>query len=228
MTEEQISNVLSSKTVSPYVTIYANTSGVIVSKNVNQGDYISQGTVLYNIANLNRLWAVFDAYESDLPFLKVGDQLEYTLQSLPGKTFKGKIVFINPIVDAASRTAKIRVEVNNLQNLLKPEMYATAVVNAPVRGSGKDIVVPKSAVLWTGKRSVIYVKEHGTSIPTFKMREIDLGASLGDSYVVLSGVENGDEVVTNGAFSIDASAQLEGKKSMMNETKGMVSNEHHH
>lgn len=228
MTEEQISNVLSSKTVSPYVTIYANTSGVIISKNVNQGDYISQGTVLYNIANLNRLWAVFDAYESDLPFLKVGDQLEYTLQSLPGRTFKGRIAFINPIVDAASRTAKIRVEVNNAQNLLKPEMYATAIVNAPVRGSGKDIIVPKSAVLWTGKRSVIYVKEQGTSIPTFKMREIDLGASLGDSYVVLSGVENGDEVVTNGAFSIDASAQLEGKVSMMNDAKGMVSNEHKH
>lgn len=142
MTEEQISNVLSSKTVSPYVTIYANTSGVIVSKNVNQGDYISQGTVLYNIANLNRLWAVFDAYESDLPFLKVGDQLEYTLQSLPGKTFKGKIVFINPIVDAASRTAKIRVEVNNLQNLLKPEMYATAVVNAPLEALAKILWFP--------------------------------------------------------------------------------------
>ncbi|KXK10640.1 MAG: hypothetical protein UZ22_OP11002000638 [Microgenomates bacterium OLB23] len=72
------------------------------------------------------------------------------------------------------------------------------------------------------------MKEQGTSIPTFKMREIELGASLGDNYVVLSGVENGDEVVTNGAFSIDASAQLEGKVSMMNESKGMVSNEHHH
>lgn len=227
ITEDQISEILNSKTVSPNVIIYANETGVIVGKNVNQGDYINPGTVLYDIANLNRLWAVFSAYESDLPFLKVGDQLEYTLQSLPGKIFKGKIVFVNPIVDAVSRTTKVRVEVNNNQNLLKPEMFATAIVNAPLGGMD-NVVVPKTAVLWTGKRSIIYVKEPSASIPTFKMREIVLGASLGDGYVVSSGVENGDEIVTNGAFSIDASAQLEGKKSMMNENAGTVSNEHQH
>src|SRR5690606_34828262 len=95
VTEEQINSVLNSNTVSPYVNIHANTSGIVMSKDVNQGDYITQGSVLYTISNLSKLWAIFDAYETDLPFLKVGDQLEYTLQSLPGKVFKGQIAFIN-------------------------------------------------------------------------------------------------------------------------------------
>lgn len=220
MTDDQINDILDSKTVSPYVNIYANTNGVVMSKNVNQGDYINQGSVLYDIANLSRLWGVFDAYENELAFLKVGDSLQYTLQSLPGKIFKGKIAFINPIMDATSRTAKIRVEINNHQNLFKPEMYAIATVKANLKDSGSEVSVPKSAVLWTGKRSLVYVKEQGTSSPAFKMREVVLGASLGDSYMIASGLENGDEVVTNGAYTIDASAQLEGKISMMNEKVG--------
>lgn len=216
VSEQQINDVLNSKSVSPYVNIYSNTSGVVMSKDVNQGDYISQGTVLYTISNLSRLWAIFDAYETDLPFLRVGDQLEYTLQSLPGKVFKGRINFINPIVDPNSRTAKIRVEVNNSDRNLKPEMYATAKITAPLKEYNKEMVVPKSAVLWTGKRSVVYVKLSNTNTVAFKLREVILGPSLGDQYVVLSGLENGEEIVINGAFTVDASAQLEGKISMMN------------
>lgn len=216
VTEEQINSVLNSNTVSPYVNIHANTSGIVMSKDVNQGDYITQGSVLYTISNLSKLWAIFDAYETDLPFLKVGDQLEYTLQSLPGKVFKGQIAFINPIVDVSSRTAKIRVEANNSERNLKPEMYATAQITAPLKGYGKEMVVPKSAVMWTGKRSIVYVKLPNTNTVAFRLREIILGPSLGDQYVVMSGLENGEEIVTQGTFVVDASAQLEGKISMMN------------
>ena len=216
VSEEQINKILESNSVSPYVNIHANTSGVVITKNVNQGDYISQGSVLYTISNLSRLWAIFDAYETDLPFLKVGDQLEYTLQSVPGKVYKGRIAFINPIIDASSRTAKVRVEADNRDRNLKPEMYATAQITAPLKGYGKEMVIPKSAVLWTGKRSIVYVKQPNTSTPAFKLREIVLGPSLGDQYVIMSGLKNGEEIVTNGAFTVDASAQLEGKISMMN------------
>lgn len=216
MSEGQINKVLSTGNASPYVSVFANTSGIVVEKNVNQGDYINQGTVLYNISNLSKLWAVFDAYENDLPFIKEGDVLEYTLQSLPGEVFKGKIAFINPIIDATSRTAKVRVETDNRKNNLKPEMYASAKIAAPLKQYNNDMVIPKSAVLWTGKRSVIYVKQPNTSTPAFMLREIVLGPSLGENYVVLSGLENGEEIVTNGVFTVDASAQLEGKRSMMN------------
>lgn len=220
LSDEQIAAIEQSGEVSPLTDITANTGGIVVSKNVNQGDYISTGTVLFDIADLSRVWAVFDAYESDLPFLKVGDKLDYTLQSLPGKTFSGRISFINPILDPTTRTAKVRVETTNTRTELMPGMYANALVNAPLKQYNNQIVIPKSAVLWTGKRSIVYVKQPDTETPAYLLREVELGPSLGEAYLVLSGIEDGDEIVTNGAFTIDASAQLAGKRSMMNDEAG--------
>ncbi|MBP6175845.1 MAG: efflux RND transporter periplasmic adaptor subunit, partial [Fermentimonas sp.] len=220
LTDEQIKSIENSGEVSPLVDITANTSGIVISKNVNQGDYINTGTVLFDIANLSKVWAVFDAYESDLPFLKIGDRLEYTLQSLPGKIFKGNISFINPILDPVTRTAKIRVETSNPTGELMPEMYTSANVSANLKQYNDELVIPKTAILWTGKRSIIYVKQQNTETPAFMLREVELGPSLGDSYVILSGLNDGEEIVTNGAYIIDASAQLSGKQSMMNETAG--------
>jgi Cu(I)/Ag(I) efflux system membrane fusion protein len=220
LTDEQIAQLENSGEVSPFIDVAATTSGIVISKNVNQGDYVNTGTVLFAIADLSKVWAVFDAYESDLPFLKIGDQVEYTLQSLPGKTFSGKISFINPILDSSTRTAKVRVETINPGMELKPEMYANAIIKSTLKQYNNEVVIPKSAILWTGKRSIVYVKQPDTDTPAFLLREIELGPSLGDSYVVLSGLSDGDEVVTNGAFTIDASAQLAGKRSMMNDEAG--------
>ena len=216
LTDEQIARVEQSGNVSALVEIKANTGGIVVSKKVSQGDYINQGSVLFDIANLSQVWAMFDAYEVDLPFLKVGDKIDFTLQAVPGKTFTGRISFIDPILDRTTRTAKIRVETANSGMQLKPEMYANAIIKAPLKQFNNEVVIPKSSVLWTGKRSIVYVKQPNTQSPAFMLHEIELGPSLGDSYVVLSGVNEGDEIVTNGAFTIDASAQLEGKRSMMN------------
>src|SRR5690554_2905041 len=220
LSDEQIAKIEQSGEISPYIDITANTSGIVVSKNINQGDYISPGTVLFDIANLSKVWAVFDAYESDLPFLKKGDKLEYTLQSQPGKTFSGIISFINPILDPITRTAKIRVETSNPRGELMPEMYASAIVNAQLKQYNNEVVIPKTAILWTGKRSIVYVKQQNTETPAFMLREVELGPSLGDSYVILSGIDDGEEIVTNGAYIIDASAQLSGKQSMMNQSSG--------
>lgn len=220
LSDEQIAAIERSGEVSPLIDIKANTGGIVVSKNVNQGDYVNTGTILFDIADLSRVWAVFDAYESDLPFLKVGDKLEYSLQSLPGKTFSGKISFINPILDPTTRTAKIRVETTNPRMELMPGMYANALANAPLKQYNNEIVIPKSAVLWTGKRSIVYMKQPGTETPAYLLREVELGPSLGDTYVVLSGIDDGNEIVTNGVFTIDASAQLAGKRSMMNDESG--------
>lgn len=216
MTDAQITAIEQSGATSPIVEIKANTSGIVMSKKVSQGDYVSQGAVLYDVANLSKVWAMFDAYEVDLPFLGKGDPVEFTLQALPGKTYKGRIAFIDPIVNATSRTARVRVEVANPNMELKPEMYATALVDAPLKGYKDQIVIPQTAVLWTGKRAIVYVKQPDISTPTFQMREVELGPSLGNAYVILKGLSDGEEIVTNGVFSIDASAQLEGKPSMMN------------
>jgi len=120
MTDEQIARIEQSGEVSPLIDVTATTTGIVISKNVNSRvTSVNTGTVLFDVANLSQVWAVFDAYESDLPFLKVGDRLEYTLRSLPGKTFSGRISFINPIVDPTTRTTRIRVETANPDLVLK-------------------------------------------------------------------------------------------------------------
>ena len=216
MTDAQIDAVQQSGKASPTVEIKANTSGIVMAKRVNRGDYVSQGAVLFDIANLSQVWAIFDAFEVDLPFLSKGDKVEFTLPAFPGRKFAGKISFIDPIINPTTRTARVRVDVANPKQEMKPEMYATAEVNAPLKGYKDLIVIPQTAVLWTGKRSIVYVRQPDTSVPSFLMREVELGPSLGGAYVVMNGLSDGEEVVTNGVFSIDASAQLEGKPSMMN------------
>jgi len=216
LTDPQIAAIEQSGEASSLIDIEAETNGVVVDKKVEQGDYVNQGSVLFDLADLSSVWAVFDAYEADIPYLKTGDRVEYTLQALPGKVFSGRISFIDPILDRTTRTVKVRVETANTEFQLKPEMYATAIVKASLKQHADEVVIPKTAVLWTGKRSIVYVKQPDSDMPVFTLREIALGPSLGDSYVVLSGIDEGEEVVTSGVFSIDASAQLEGKRSMMN------------
>jgi len=216
LTAEQIARIESTGVVSPQIDITANTQGIVLKKNVEQGDYVNAGGILYEIADLSSVWVLFDAYEADLPYLKKGDKVTFTIPAMPGKAFSGRIAFIDPILDKTTRTAKVRVETANPRQELKPEMYANAIIEASLKQQGDEIVIPKTAVLWTGKRSIVYVKQPDSDLPTFKLREIELGSSLGDSYVVLSGIAAGEEIVTSGTFSVDASAQLEGKRSMMN------------
>ena len=120
------------------------------------------------------------------------------------------------MLDANTRIAKVRVELNNQSGKLKSEMFAMGIVKANLNQYKDLLVIPRSAVLWTGKRSVVYGKQIKTDELIFKIREIELGPMLGNSYVVISGLTDGDKIVTGGAFSVDASAQLECKPSMMN------------
>jgi Cu(I)/Ag(I) efflux system membrane fusion protein len=217
LTENQIEEIERSGNTSALIDVVANTDGIVIAKKVEQGDYVSQGTVLFELINLASVWAMFDAYEVDLPYLKVGDRVEYTALAIPEKGFSGKITFINPVLDKTTRTAKIRVETLNTGLQLKPEMYVSAVVSASLKRYSDRIIIPKTAILWTGRRSIVYVKRRlDNEMSVFKLREVELGPSLGDAYVILSGIVEGEEVVTNGVFNLDASMQLEGKRSMMN------------
>lgn len=219
MTPRQIEAVEQTGKTSPLVEIKSNTGGIVLAKRVSAGDYVAQGAVLFDVADLSRVWAVFDAFEVDLPFLSQGDAVTFTLQALPGQKFKGRISFVDPLLNPSTRTARVRVDVPNPGLRLKPEMYATAEIEAPLKHYRHEIVIPQTAVLWTGRRAIVYVKEADTEIPTFRMREIELGPSLGGAYVVLAGLKEGEEIVTDGVFAVDASAQLEGKPSMMNRTE---------
>ncbi len=215
LTESQISAIENSGKVQSNMEVKSTANGIVTARRVNTGDYINQGTVLYEVSDLSKVWVLFDAYESDLPFLKKGDRLDFTLQAIPGKSLSGQIIFIDPTIDPVNRVAKVRVEIGNPGGMLKPEMFATGVVKSDLTKYKEMLVIPRSAVLWTGKRSVVYVKQPGDE-PIFKIREIALGPLLGNSYVVPEGLSDGEEIVTEGAFSVDAAAQLEGKPSMMN------------
>jgi Cu(I)/Ag(I) efflux system membrane fusion protein len=217
LNDKQIAQIEQSGRVKTKFEVYANTSGVVTTKKVNVGDYVSQGASLFDIANLSRVWVLFDAYESDLPFLNVGNTVSFSLQALPDKDFNSTIRFIDPVIDPVSRVAKVRVEVDNSGGKLKPEMFATGIVKANLNAYKDKLVIPRSAVLWTGKRSVVYVKQSDSDELHFRMREIETGPMLGNSYVVISGLEEGEEIVSDGTFSVDAAAQLEGKPSMMNQ-----------
>lgn len=220
LTDRQIDQIVSQGVITPTVTIVSNSNGIVLTKQVSPGDYISQGTVLYEVADLSKLWVMFEAYENDLAFINTGDKIDFTIQALPGKTFYGTVSFIDPIINATTRTAKVRVEIVNPQMIIKPQMYATGVMRARLQQYKDAIVIPQTAVLWTGKRSIVYVKINGFDLPTFELREVVLGPSLGNSYVIISGLNEGEEIVTNGTYAIDASAQLEGKRSMMNKESG--------
>jgi Cu(I)/Ag(I) efflux system membrane fusion protein len=223
LTDEQIAAIENSGNVQNNFGVVSSTNGIVTARRVNNGDYISPGSVLFDVADLSKVWIQFDAYESDLPFIKIGDRIAFTLQALPGSDFSGNILFIDPVIDPVTRVAKVRVEINNQSGTLKPEMFATGIVSARLNEYRNNMVIPKSAVLWTGKRSIVYVKQAGTKEPVFKIREIGLGPMLGNSYVVTDGLTEGEEIVTQGAFSVDAAAQLEGKPSMMNPAGGKTS-----
>jgi membrane fusion protein, copper/silver efflux system len=223
LSDQQISDIEKSGKVTSKFDINSNTSGIVTDRKVNEGDYVSRGAVLFDVADLSKVWAVFDAYESDLPWLSLGQKVTFTTQAIPGKTFEGKVSFIDPVIDPITRIARVRVEISNTGSQLKPELFVTGLVNSNITNESQQLSIPQSAVLWTGTRSIVYVKIPGTEIPSFKMREITLGAAMKDSYIVMGGLKEGEEIVTNGTFSVDAAAQLAGKPSMMNSEGGQTS-----
>ena len=127
LTDAQIDAVIAANATSGTVSILADVSGVVVEKRADLGDYLKRGEVLYEVADLSKLWVQFDLYESDLAAMHIGDTVRYTVRSVPGKTFKGRITFIDPVVDPATRVARARVEVADAKSL-KPGMFAIGMV----------------------------------------------------------------------------------------------------
>ncbi|HBC04965.1 MAG TPA: efflux RND transporter periplasmic adaptor subunit [Aequorivita sp.] len=228
LTDNQIAQILESGIVKEELPILADISGYVTEKKVNLGDYIMKGMAIYEIANLNSVWILFDVYESDMAWVKKGDVVNFTVQSLPGESFKSKISYIDPVIDPMTRVAKARVEINNSGLKLKPEMFVSGTVEAELPIKSDAIIVPKTAVMWTGQRSVVYIKNTTAKGVNFMMRDVTLGPALGDGFVVNEGLQEGEEIAINGTFSIDAAAQLAGKPSMMNPEGGPAMTGHNH
>jgi Cu(I)/Ag(I) efflux system membrane fusion protein len=279
LSDSQIQAIEERGSSSDRLTIYSPVSGVVIHKNAAEGMYVQTGTRIYTVADLKRVWIILDAYESDLPWLHYGHEVDFQVEALPGQEFKGRIAFINPVLDTKTRTVKVRISVPNPDGLLKPGMFVRAVVHSVMGSKGravnpsmegkwvspmhpevvkdkpgtcdvcgmdlvkaedlgivsvpmqdkKPLLVPATAVLRTGERAVVYVKKQGTVEPVFESREVVLGTRTKDHFVVIEGLEEGEEVVVNGNFKIDSAMQIAAKPSMMNPQGGtaMISHAHH-
>ncbi len=246
--------------------VHAPIGGTVLRKHAVEGMYVKTGDPLYEIADLTHVWLMLELYEADLPWIRPFQPVGVTAEAFPGEVFQGRIAFVDPIVDSRTRTVKVRVNVDNPQRRLKPDMYVTAeimvamgpgaqaaappvegeyacpmhpwetsespaacpicemamapigqIAGGPPRGEASPLLsLPKSAVLQTGERSLVYVEvEPGT----YRATEVVVGpAALDQSgetfFPVLAGVEDGTRVVTRGNFAIDSQLQLAGGNSL--------------
>jgi len=269
---EQIQEIENSGKPVTHITIYTPLGGTVIEKLASEGMYVETGTPIYTVADLSQLWLKLDAYESDLPWIKYGQEVEFTTEAYPGDVFQGAISFIDPILNAKTRTVKLRVNVKNENGKLKPDMFVRALVRSTVAQGGRvmapsmadkwicpmhpDVVkadkgicdicemllvtteslgyvdasefgevpllIPTSAALITGKRAIAYVKHQGKKEPIYEGREIVLGPRAGAYYLVKSGLQEGELVVTYGNFKIDSEMQIQAKTSMMSPEGGQA------
>jgi membrane fusion protein, copper/silver efflux system len=226
----QIELLESRGTVDDRVTIPAPVSGIVMERLAAAGDYVDTGTPIYRLADLSRLWAQFEVYESDLRWLAPGQRADFTAQSHPGERFEGTVSFIDPVVDERTRTARVRVDIANPDGRLKPGTFVRGSVTSVVRDAGDGLLpllIPASAPLLTGRRAVVYVQLADADQPTYEPRDVLLGPRAGAWYVVLDGLREGELVVSNGAFKIDAELQIRGQSSMMQPAGGAAPGHDH-
>ncbi len=217
LTATQINRIETSKKIITNFPIYASVSGIVSKKMIEEGQYVKKGQGLLTIANLNTVWADFDAYEKQLSSIKLGDKISIVTNANPNKKIEAKITFIDPILNTSTRTVVVRAVLNNSKGVLKPGMFVSGTFSKKTAKNSKKalLMIPKTAVMWTGKRSLVYIKK-STDEPIFEMREVVLGNAFSDLYEIIEGLEINDEIVTNGTFTVDAAAQLQSKRSMMN------------
>jgi Cu(I)/Ag(I) efflux system membrane fusion protein len=184
------------------VTFYSPATGVLTKKDVVPGMRVNAGEMPFEIVDLSHVWALADAYETDLRHVKVGMPATVTLKAFPNRSFKGRVAFIDPLLDPKTRTAKVRIEVPNPTGELRPEMFGEVVL----QGQGREGVrIPSDAVIHSGTKDVVFVALGGGK---FQPREVELGERNPEFVEVVSGVGEGDGVVTRANFLIDSESRL--------------------
>ena len=203
LTEKQISILETIESVPLVFTYHSPASGIIIDKKIVEGIYVTEGISLYDVSDISTLWNIADVYETDASYIRDGERATMSIASYPDQTFPATVSLIYPVVNPQSRTVKVRLTVNNADDKLKPNMYTETVFQ---RKKDKSLTVPVSAVLITGKRNLVYIKaEHENH---FEAREIGIGTRFNGKYEVTWGLEEGEEVVSEGGYLIDSESQL--------------------
>ncbi len=203
LTNSQLDEIERTREMKETIKVYSKYSGVITKKYAQEGGWLMAGEIIYDVANLSSVWVMANVYESDVQYIKTGQNVEITSGSYPGEVFSAKINFVDPVFDAQSRTLQVRIDVSNKGGKLKPDMYVKVKINTFFT---QNLAVPKNAVLRTGKMDMVYVeKEKGVYEP----RTVKLGYEQDGYYEILSGLKEGETVVSTGGFLIDSESQIQ-------------------
>lgn len=213
LSAEQVGVVAARGTVEDRITLTAPVGGVVTARDATQGMVVSTGDRIYSIADLSHVWAQLEVHEREVAWVRAGQPVTLTVAAWPGESLAGTVAFVQPVVDEAARTVRVRVHVANRGGRLKPGMFVTGEVRPPA-AAGEELVIPATAPLLTGRRAVVYVQGDPRE-PTFEAREVVLGPRAGDVVVVREGLRAGELVVVRGNFKIDSELQIRGRPSMM-------------
>lgn len=213
--ESEIKAIEKSGKVKKTLMIRSPLSGFVIDRKAEEGAYIRTGTAVFRIADLSRIWVEAHIYEYELFWIAKGQQAEMTLPYLPGKAFSGTVVYVYPYLQRKTRDLIIRLEFQNPQMELKPEMYADIRIKAVLKGEG--LMVPSEAVIRSGQRNMVFV---GLGDGKFEPRDVLLGPSLDDGNMqILGGLMEGESVVLSGQFLLDSESQLKEAVQKMLEAK---------
>ena len=203
VTDEQIEELQKTRKPQENLTLLSPFRGVVQSVPAEQGKSVKVGDMLVEVADLSVVWVWAEFYENELPMLKVDQKIDITAKSYPGEKFEGTISLINPFLEEAKRTAKVRIDIPNPDFKLRPGMYVNAELAMDM---GEGLTIPVSAVMPTGTRSIAFVNKGGGKL---EPRIVQLGSKYGDSYEVQNGLREGEQVVASANFLIDAESKVQ-------------------
>ena len=212
--EHQILELTQTGQVQEQLHIHSPANGIVVNVGVREGQYVTPQTELYTVADLSHVWVLVDIFEDELPWVRAGDQVRMTVAAAPGSIFEGRLTYIYPYAESQTRTVKARLEFDNAELLLKPDMFADVTILASPEVDA--VAVPSEAVVRSGIREQVFVvREPGK----FEPRDVRLGVSSDGWTQILEGVGAGEEVVVSAQFLIDSESKLREAAAKMLETR---------
>lgn len=207
ISKQEIEELERTRKIKQHLTIHAPSNGFLGKKTVFEGLTITPNTDLYQITDLSRVWVIAEVFEPDLPYIKVGQNAKVTFSSGAASQIDGTITYVYPDLDITNRTGRVRIEVNNFDLKLKPNMYVDAILKEEL---GTQLIVPQTAIVDTGERKIIFAK---TEDEYFRPINVELGAEVnledGNYQVIKSGLSEGEEIVTDGTFLLDSESNLQ-------------------
>jgi Cu(I)/Ag(I) efflux system membrane fusion protein len=210
--DHQITDLTNTLEVKKQLHIHSPANGIVINIGAREGQYVTPPTELYAIADLSKVWVYVDIYEDELPWIRVGDQATIKVRAVPGQTFRGRLSYIYPYAESKTRTIKVRMEFDNADLLLKPNMFADVTIDASAIPD--VIVVPSEAIIRSGAREQVFIRR---APGKFEPREVVLGVSSQGWTQIREGVAPGEEVVVSAQFLIDSESKLREAAAKMQE-----------